>query len=652
MSLTPAAIAPLLDRLFVADPRAAARELRALRATLGTVEFAAVLRLAVAMDSNDPLYFQQLHNLWCGAGRPPMKPSAQTRRMLLLTDYTAAQLAAPLEVMAAARGVALEVRLPPFDSVEQQVLAGSGQEDWQGLDLIALSLSEHWLNRWLGGGALVTRQALERTLDALSGLIEGLVRGSQARILVATLLPPTYPSPNGYARLGTLLGRRLAIGTINAHLSGLASGRVGLVDTETAIHLAGGRSALGRRGWLLAKMAYEPAGAVAVARELAASAASCFGQGHRALVLDWDNTLWGGEIGELGASGIVSGHDSPEAGAYRLLQNYIKGLKSSGVLIAGASRNDPRVAALIDESDQIALGSGDFAALAIDFQPKSRSLGSIAAQLGFGPEYMLFVDDSPFELAEVFCAHPAIDLLQACPEADLTLERLSAGRWFVNLFLESEDLARAEMAARLGRARQERATFASNEEFLASLDIELAWEPWGAGNQGRILQLIQKTNQFNLTTRRHGESAILEILARGGEVLAFSYRDCFGSQGVVSVLATLPGAEPGERVLDTWLMSCRVLNRSVEQGIFDWYTATRPVERLVGHYVPTPKNALVAGLLPGLGFEPLADDGDPGPRAAAPPATDPQAGASRWLWRRESHRPPTHFVKQVVETPK
>jgi FkbH-like protein len=358
----------------------------------------------------------------------------------------------------------------------------------------------------------------------------------------------------------------------------------------------------------LAKLGYESEGSIAVSREIASTVTDHFGQSHRLLALDWDNTLWGGEIAELGVFDVVCGYDSVEANAYRITQEIYKGLKKSGVALAAVSRNDPSVADLIDENDDIKLKKQDFTSIQINFIPKSELINLVSEDINFGTEYFLFIDDSDYELSEVLTAHEYVDILRAESSPELTLERFSAGRFFNRSKIQQEDLEKSKAFDALIKTKKLQANYKTNDEFLDQLNLSLSINVYSEKNKSRVLQLIKKSNQFNLTTRRHSEED-LECLIREQEaqILVVSYTDHFGDQGIISTLILIPGTNE-QLEIDTWIMSCRVLNRTVEEGIFQWLNTMYHGKKLIGSYFPTTKNKIVKDHYLKLGFDTLQDD--------------------------------------------
>jgi FkbH-like protein len=274
------------------------------------------------------------------------------------------------------------------------------------------------------------------------------------------------------------------------------------------------------------------------------------------------------------------------------------------------SRNDPAVARVFRENADLVLREDDFATVRVGFGPKSTAIGEVARDLGFGTEFLVFLDDSPFEIAEALAAHPHLDVLLAGPEPELTLRALSESRFFNAVCLSAEDLGRGSAARALRDQRTFQAQFADLDSFLREIRIRIDVTGLTEANRARVVQMFQKSNQFNLTTRRHGEAELGQLIGDGATVGVLSYEDAFGPQGVISVVVLIPDGTAVR--IESWLMSCRVLNRTVEQAVFTWMVEQAAGRDIVGEYLPTEKNGLVRGLFRSLGFELQSRDVDSG----------------------------------------
>jgi FkbH-like protein len=323
----------------------------------------------------------------------------------------------------------------------------------------------------------------------------------------------------------------------------------------------------------------------------------------KCIVLDCDNTLWGGVVGEEGVGGIELGSAFPGSG-FVGFQRVLKSLKDKGVLLAIASKNNPaEVDAVFEQHDDMALSADDIAVWRVNWNPKSQSLREIAAELNIGIDSLVMIDDSDYELAEIANAAPEVRLLQVPDETALLPDLIASSSLFRNMKVSAEDLARTDMM-RQEAGRKQAAAAMTREEFLASLELVLDYVEVAEEHVGRVAQLTNKTNQFNLTTIRRSEAEIRALLAKDDYVVrAIRVGDKFGEYGLVGAAILQGGTE--EWKIDTLLMSCRVLSRGIETAFLASLAAdaaARGARALVGRYVPTPKNPLVADLYPRHGF--------------------------------------------------
>ena len=344
--------------------------------------------------------------------------------------------------------------------------------------------------------------------------------------------------------------------------------------------------------------------------QLAASVASLigalFGLSRKCLVLDLDNTLWGGVIGDDGVQGIRIGRESAEAEAYTEFQLYLKRLKERGVLLAVCSKNDEASAREGFSHPDSVLSLEDFAAFRANWEPKDANLRDIARSLDIGLDSLVFADDNPAERALVRARLPEVAVPELGSDVARYLGILDGGGYFETAALTGDDLLRGAHYAANSPRQELRGRFESYREYLDSLEMAAEIAPFAPPYLERITQLVNKTNQFNLTTRRCTLGEIEALAASPRHIALYGrLRDRFGDNGLVSVL--VGELKESELHLDLWLMSCRVLQRGMEHAMLDALVArarARGVTAICGDFIPSPKNALVSGLLPGLGFQP------------------------------------------------
>jgi FkbH-like protein len=242
------------------------------------------------------------------------------------------------------------------------------------------------------------------------------------------------------------------------------------------------------------------------------------------------------------------------------------------------------------------------------------------------------LDDSIYEIAQVLSVHPYIDVVLAGPDSQATITRLTNYRFFNAVSMSNEDLERGLRAVKLKEQREFKTSFSKIEDFLEAIQIQLIFSKLNLDNLNRIVQLFQKTNQFNLTTRRHKEKDLKQLENNGVMVYSVSYEDTFGSQGIIGVFTLNP--KPNALIIENWLMSCRVLNRSVEQAVFSFILKNSRGKKIIGEYVPTEKNGLVRLLYQNLGFKKIIG------------TTDEKKDCEQWEYANTNSKPPPpkHYV--------
>lgn len=361
--------------------------------------------------------------------------------------------------------------------------------------------------------------------------------------------------------------------------------------------------------WL--KQPFSPEGLSVVARHMAAGIRVLTTGRKKVLVLDLDNTLWGGVVGELGAHGVATAAGSTEGEAFLAFQKHVKQLRKSGVLLAVCSKNNEADAREpFEKNPHMALRLEDFAAFHASWDTKPERLRQIAHELNLGLDSLVFFDDNPVERAHVRAELPEVLVPEVPADPSLYVRVLQETLAFEAVGLTRADAERATQYAAESSRKLALGVAASPEEYLASLEMGAEVLPVSAENIDRVVDLITKTNQFNLTTRRHSRAKVEEMAATHGSVcFAVQLADRFGDYGIISVVLCVPDEEcqSGEALrIDTWLMSCRAMGRTVEHLVMNCITeqaTSAGYTRLLGEYLPTPKNTPVKGLLPGFGFD-------------------------------------------------
>ena len=391
---------------------------------------------------------------------------------------------------------------------------------------------------------------------------------------------------------------------LNSGLGAAANGKVDILDCERLSARIGKALWMDPRYWHLSKQAVSLQALPLLARHLTAIIAANLGLARKCLVLDLDNTLWGGVIGEDGLTGINLGGDHVGE-SFIAFQEAIRLLKQKGVVLAVCSKNNEADAREpFERHPEMRLKLDDFAVFTANWEPKPDNLRRIAQSLNIGLDALVFVDDNPAECAAVRQALPEIDVLELPADPAHYARTLWDYLGFESATLTAEDAARTDQYRARAAVTQLEQGVGSVEELWESLDMQATIAPFNELDLPRIVQLIGKTNQFNLTTRRYNQAQI-ESFVRNPACIHFTLRlrDRFAEHGLVSLLIAVRQGQTFE--IDTWLMSCRVIGLSVEQSMLAHLcqqAAGGGVTRLRGLYLPTAKNGLVKDLYAKLGF--------------------------------------------------
>ena len=382
------------------------------------------------------------------------------------------------------------------------------------------------------------------------------------------------------------------------------------------------------------KVLLTPEAQLQVARSLTAMVRAIYGRSRKVLVLDLDNTLWGGVVGDDGVDKLQIGRETPEAEAFTAFQEYCLRLRDRGVLLAVCSKNEDATAkAGLLHPDSI-LRIEDFAAFKANWFPKHENLQAIARDLNLGLDSLVFVDDNPAERALVHAQLPQVAVPEVGNDPARYAEILQAGRYFEPASLVAEDFERSAQYATRTKREAQAAQFADYGEYLRSLEMHAEIAPFQPVYLDRIAQLTNKTNQFNLTTRRYTLAEIEAAAHDPSRVTLYGkLSDRFGDHGLITVVL---GHREGTCLhLDLWLMSCRVLKRDMEKAMLDalvQQAAAMGLDSILGLYLPTAKNTMVAQHYPALGFKPAQL------RPGQPPA------ATAWLLRVAGYQPQNLYI--------
>jgi len=326
------------------------------------------------------------------------------------------------------------------------------------------------------------------------------------------------------------------------------------------------------------------------------------GFNKKALILDLDNTLWGGIIGEDGIDGIQLGDETPEGMAYRDLQNYLKDLSNIGVMLNVVSKNEDVIARKGFEHFSSVLKADDFISFKANWEPKHKNIIDMAKELNIGLDSMVFIDDTPAEQDIVKHYIPEVSVPHINDPIN-TIRIIDQHGFFEKTSLSEEDQLRNKYYQQNNQRENSIKTYSDIKDYLKSLEMKCIVDSFNQVNAERVTQLINKTNQFNLTTKRY--SSIVDLIPdREYITLCARLLDKFGDNGIVTAL--IAGVKDNIAIIDLWVMSCRVFKRDLEFVFFDKFVDKCKEFGIItvkGYYVPSGKNTIVSALYTNLGFQ-------------------------------------------------
>lgn len=394
--------------------------------------------------------------------------------------------------------------------------------------------------------------------------------------------------------------RTSCLASLNAHLLRHAPANVTLVDFDALSGLVGRRQWHDEAAYFTSKQPLSIREMPLVAAQLSRLMAASRGLARKCLVLDLDNTLWGGVIGEEGIDGIRIDPNDAMGEAFLAFQRYILQLKERGVILAICSKNDLDLArSAFEQHPDMILHMDDFAAFFANWDDKATNLRRIARQLNIGIDTLVFFDDNPAERSLVRQFEPDVLVVEVPEDPALFIRALDLSFAFEWHALTREDTDRSDSYARNRKRKELESSARDYESYLYSLEMQMSVETTGESALERVCQLANKTNQFNLRTIRYGKNELSAITASPvHDLLHVRLRDRFTNYGIIaSVVIAYHG---NIAFVENWVMSCRVFKRGVEDATFNAiaeYAKAHGAEWLASEYVKTAKNGYVADLL-------------------------------------------------------
>jgi FkbH-like protein len=555
-------------------------------------------------------------------------PGFTPLRMAVLASHTVDHLLPGIRVAALQRQVGVSLYLAPYGLYRQALLGDDPalKAFAPQVILLALDALDSPPSCALHASAEEAEHAVQARVEELRLLWRQARERYGAQVIQQTLVPA---GPALFGHFDALVpgSPRALLERLNAEIR-RAAREDGVLLMDLAWSAASGQYGDGLADpvrWHQAKQLVSPIWAPLYGEHVARIVAAVVGRSRKCLVLDLDNTLWGGVVGDDGVDGLYLGQGSATGEAFLAFQRYAAQLARRGVILAVCSKNDIQVAEAAFEHPEMALERSDIAVFMANWEDKASNLRRIAEQLNIGLDSLVFVDDNPAERDIVRRELPQVAVPELPDDVADYPARVAAGGYFEAIAFTADDSARvqtyranSERQAALGQATD-------MAGYLKGLQMVMQARPIGAAELARATQLINKTNQFNLSTRRYSEVQVQQLANTPGAVaLSLRLTDKFGDNGLISVVLARPDAAcaSDELFIDTWLMSCRVLGRQAEQAalqVLARHAADAGYSALIGEYRPSERNAMVAEHYPQLGF-------------AQAPNPDPASTATLWRY--------------------
>jgi FkbH-like protein len=535
-------------------------------------------------------------------------------RLGVLSNTTSHFLVPTLIATAARHGIDLVCEEADFDQVIQEALNPESMINRGKFDAVLVAIDHHGLPlRPAPGDAEAATRAVDEAMQQLTAVREGIRANSNALCIVQTIARPPE-TLFGSLDLGLPGTLRNLIDRFNRALADdVAGSKDVLLDVAQLAETVGLANWHDPQLWNLAKLPFASTYIPIYVDHVCRLIATLRGKSRRCLVLDLDNTLWGGVIGDDGLEGILIGQGDAIGEAHLEVQRVALALRDRGIVLAVSSKNNDDVARKpFQEHPEMLLKEDHLAVFQANWSDKASNITAIAEELALGLESFVFLDDNPAERNIVRQTLPQVAVPELPADAAYYARVLLASGYFEAVTLSDEDRKRAAMYQDNARRVALQKHVADIHSYLISLEMVMTVQPFDEVGRARIAQLISKSNQFNLTTRRYTEVEVAEA-ERDPDCMTLQIRlaDTFGDNGMICVIICRRSGRDWH--IDTWLMSCRVLGRRVEEATLReilHQARLAGIETLIGTYRPTERNSLVEKHYEKLGFALLEKKAD------------------------------------------
>ena len=537
-------------------------------------------------------------------------------RLAVLADCATQQFIPLLRALYAREGFAAEFYEGGFDAVELESRnPGSGLYRFQPDVILVLNSVQRLRDRFYqrsGSGHAFQQEVLRR----LQEILDALKQHSQASIIQANFVAPLERFLGNYDQI---VDESLSSIVVQLNQAIVVEARtrnnIFLLDVDSAASWAGRKLWFDERMWSIAKQFCAIDFLPVVAQNVVDITLAMRGRAVKCIVFDLDNTIWGGVVGDDGPHGIQIGAHGEGEPFYRF-QAFLKELKKRGILLAVCSKNEYENAIKpFQENPEMMLKLEDITVFVANWDNKGENLKRIRDTLNIGFDSIVFVDDNPFERNVVRTLVPDVIVPEMPEDPADYVKMLCELNLFETTAFSGEDARRADLYRQQAQRRIAEGSASSFEEYLQSLGMSIDVSRFVPDQLGRITQLLQRSNQFNLTTHRYNQAQCEAMMTdnEGCIPLFAKLRDHFGDHGLISIVIARPDPSASVLNITDWVMSCRVLTRGVEDYLMNQLVDEAKclgLSTVAGSYIPTSKNVMVKEFYARFGFESSAEHPD------------------------------------------
>ncbi|MCM8774278.1 MAG: HAD-IIIC family phosphatase [Candidatus Omnitrophica bacterium] len=528
-------------------------------------------------------------------------------KLAILGSFTTTQIVPVLELFCLKENIYPEIYEAPFNQYEQEIINSNSSLYNFKPDIVIFAVTYRDIFEYpqISDENSMVLDKVNRTVERWISLWR-LCRDKLGTVIIQHNFD--IPEEDYFGNISRVLyqARRSFLHKVNIALAEAVKEGVILLDFDHISALFGKRRWFSNKYWYFSKQAFNLDAIPLLCSHYVATVKAIKGLAKKCLILDLDNTLWGGVVADEGVEEIKIGQGDPIGEAFQDFQRYLKQLKERGVILCVVSKNNESIAKepFVKRKEMI-LGLEDFAVFIANWEDKAQNIKRISKILNLGLDSFVFIDDSPVEREMVRQSLPAVCVPELPNEPCEYRSFLDRQLYFEMAFYSKEDLNRTQFYQANLKREELKEQMPDLITFYKSLEMIANILPFSLSKLGRITQLVNKTNQFNLTTKRYSEVQLKEFM-ENPNIGSFylELKDKFGDNGLVSIM--IIRIENEEAFIDTWLMSCRVFGRTVENTFLDFvvnWLKEKRVKKIKGQYIPTQKNGYVKDLYVKMGFK-------------------------------------------------